>query len=143
MTRLVRVLALALFARGAVACGGASAESPGAAVAHAGDRLRGTWVLADFRPEEQLEPVLQALLSAQIGHLTVTLDGVNANVQGIGVSAARTYTVDTASGDQFTATLVDPAGLKYGVVGGFQGPDLVFTSETSPWRGSGRLRRAE
>lgn len=142
MTNL-RVLALALFAGALAACGGASAESPEAAVAHAGDRIRGTWVLADFRPEEQLEPVLSALLSAQLGHLTVALDGANATVQGIGVSALRKYTIDTASGDQFTATIIDPAGLKYGVVGGFQGPDLVFTSQTSPWRGSGRLRRPE
>jgi hypothetical protein len=145
MARLIRFLLSGILALGAAACGGSGAQpvSPQVAVARASDRLRGTWVLVEFHPEEQLEPVLASLLSVQMGHLTVGLDGGNASIQGVGVSAQRTYTIDTAGGDQFTATIVDPVGAKYGLVGGFQGPELVFTSQTSPWRGSGRLRRAE
>lgn len=135
----------ALLSLCAASCGGSGSEatSPQAAVAHVADRLRGSWVLVEFHPEEQLEPMLASLLGVQMGRLTLTLDGANLTAQGVGVSAHRTYTIDTASGEQFNATLVDDMGVKYGLVGGFQGPDLVFTSLTSPWRGSGRLRRSQ
>lgn len=142
MTRLFAALVPVLVAC-PIACGGSSPMSPEAAVAHAGDRLRGSWVLAEYRSEEQLEPILASLLAAQIGRLTVVFDGENISAQGVGVTAQRRYTIDNASADQFTATVVDPTGLKYGVTGNFQGPDLFFTSQTAPWRGTGRLRRAE
>ncbi len=129
-----------------VACGatGAPPDTPEQKIARASERLRGSWLLVEFRPEEQLEPVLASLLSVQIGRLTVILDGTNFVAQGVGVRASRQYVVNmaTSNGD-FTATIVDPMGVKYGVTGAFQGQDVVFTSQTSPWRGSGRLQRAE
>lgn len=100
-------------------------------------------MLVEFHAEEQLEPVLASLLAVQMGHLVVTLDRGNMTIQGVGVTAQRTYTVDTASPQGFTVTILDPVGVKYGLIGGFQGPEIVFSSQTSPWRGSGRLRRAE
>jgi hypothetical protein len=128
-----------------VACGGTGQEAttPEQKIARAAERLRGSWLLAEFRPEQQLEPVLASLLGVQIGRLTVFLDGTNLTAQGVGVRANRQYTVDTASGDQFTATVIDPMGMKYGVAGAFVGQEIAFTSQTPPWRGSGRLQRAE
>jgi hypothetical protein len=145
MTPLLRFLFVGFLCLGAPACGGSGsgAASPQVAVARVSERLRGAWVLVEFHPEERLEPMLSSLLAVQMGHLTATLDGANMSIQGVGVAAQRRYTVDTASGEQFTATIVDDMGAKYGLVGGFQGPELVFTSQTSPWRGSGRLRPAQ
>jgi hypothetical protein len=33
--------------------------------------------------------------------------------------------------------------MKYDLAGSFQGQDVLFAAQTSPWRGSGRLQRAE
>jgi hypothetical protein len=33
--------------------------------------------------------------------------------------------------------------MKYDVTGTFQGQDVLFAAQTPPWRGSGRLQRAE
>jgi len=145
MTNRIKICALALMAISLVACGGTGEEptSPAQKIARAEERLRGSWLLVEFRTVDRLEPVLASLLGVQIGRLTVFLDGTNLTAHGVGVRANRQYTVDTAGGDQFTATIVDPMGMKYGVTGAFVGQDIAFTSETPPWRGSGRLQRAE
>jgi hypothetical protein len=145
MTNPIEMCALGLLATCLVACGGTGQEAttPEQKVARAAERLRGAWLLVEFRPEQQLEPVLASLLSVQIGRLSIFLDGTNLTAQGVGVRANRQYTVDTAAGDQFTATVIDPMGMKYGVVGSFVGQDLAFSSQTPPWRGSGRLQRNE
>jgi hypothetical protein len=145
MTHSIKICALALLATHLVACGGTGQEAttPEQKVAHAAERLRGSWLLVEFRPEQQLEPVLASLLSVQIGRLSIFLDGTNLTAQGVGVRANRQYTVDTAGGDRFTATIIDTMGMKYGVLGSFVGRDLVFSSQTEPWRGSGRLQRNE
>jgi hypothetical protein len=128
-----------------VACGGTGQEAttPEQKIERASERLRGSWLLADFRPEQPLEPVLASLLAVQIRRLTIFLDGTNLTAQGVGVRANRQYVIDTAGGDQFTATITDEMGLKYGVTGTFQGQDVLFAAQTPPWRGSGRLQRAE
>jgi len=145
MTNLVKMVAMACVTTFLVACGGTGQEAttPEQKIARAAERLRGSWLLVEFRPEDRLEPVLASLLGVQIGRLTVFLDGTNLTAQGVGVRANRQYVVNTAGGDQFTLTIVDPMGMKYGVAGSFVGQDLVFTSQTPPWRGSGRLQRAE
>jgi hypothetical protein len=141
----IKAFALGIAATCLVACGGTGQEAttPEQKVARAAERLRGSWLLVEFRPEQQLEPVLASLLSVQIGRLSVFLDGTNLSAQGVGVRANRQYTLDAANGDQFTATVIDPMGMKYAVAGSFVGRDLAFSSQTQPWRGSGRLQRNE
>lgn len=141
----IKAFALRIAAVSLIACGGTGQEAttPEQKVTRAAERLRGSWLLVEFRPEQQLEPVLASLLSVQIGRLSVFLDGTNLAAQGVGVRANRRYTVDTANGDQFTATIIDEMGMKYAVAGSFVGQDLAFSSQTQPWRGSGRLQRNE
>jgi hypothetical protein len=141
----MKLCALAALALSVFACGGSAPEatSPEQKIARASERLRGSWLLVEFRPEDRLEPILASLLSVQLGRLTVVFDGTGMTAQGVGVRANRQYTVDSATGDQFTATIVDPVGARYGVNGTFHGQELHFASQTPPWRGSGRLQRAE
>lgn len=126
-------------------CGGGSAGAGDPAtteVTAASHRLQGDWVLIDFRPNQPLEPMLAALLQAQLNQLTVTVSGDKLTAQGIGISAERTLQITSAAADGFTANLIDPTNVGYKVSGGFQGIELGFTSETDPWRGTGRLKRA-
>jgi hypothetical protein len=145
MTKSIKVAALGIVASFVVACGGTgeAPTTPEQKIARTAERLRGSWLLVEFRTEDRLEPVLASLLGVQVGRLTVFLDGTNLTAQGVGVRANRQYTVDTASGERFTATILDPMGMKYGVAGAFVGQDIAFSSQTPPWRGSGRLQRAE
>jgi hypothetical protein len=145
MTTFAKASALLVLVPFVASCGGTGQEAttPEQKISRASERLRGSWLLVEFRPEDQLEPVLASLLAVQIGRLTVFLDGTNLTAQGVGVQANRQYSLITATTDQFTANIVDPQGMKYGVSGAFLGQDVVFTSQTPPWRGSGRLQRAE
>jgi len=125
-------------------CGGGSAASgdpASAEVAAAAGRLEGEWLLVDFRPKQTLEPMLAALLQAQLNQLTITLHDGTLTAQGIGISAERSYKLTYAAADGFSAQLIDPTNVAYTVSGGFQGIELAFTSETDPWRGTGRLKR--
>src|SRR5688572_22724352 len=123
MASPMKLSLLAVLAMCAVACGGGAPEatSPEQKIARASERLRGSWLLVGFRPEDRLEPILASLLSVQLGRLTVVFDGTGMTAQGVGVRATRQYTVDSATGDQFTATIVDPVGARYAVNGTFQG----------------------
>ncbi len=109
MMNPIKISTLALMAACLVACGGTGQEAttPEQKIARAAERLRGSWLLVEFRPEQQLEPVLASLLAVQLGRLSIFLDGTNLAAQGVGVHANRQYTVDTANGDRFTATIID------------------------------------
>ena len=109
--------------------------------AEANQRLRGSWLLTSFRPEMRLEPMLQALLSAELGHLGVEFDGQNMTADGPGVEAARRYQVDDARGNFLRVTLWDPHGVAYLVEGQFVGDRLQFHALSSTWRGAGTLER--
>lgn len=136
--RLSFMFSVALSACG----GGGGAESAESAAARAGERLQGQWVLVDFRPEQPLEPVLSTLLAAQLGNLTITLDGQTLRAQGIGITAERTYAIREAEGDHFTADVVEAGHIAYEVRGRFAASELPFVSHTTPWRGTGKLIRA-
>jgi len=143
MLRLRSVAAPLIFLS-LLGCGGGSASAGDPAsteVAAANHRLQGDWVLIDFRPTQTLEPMLAALLQAQLNQLTITVSGDKLTAQGIGISAERTIKLTFAAADGFTAQLIDPTNVAYQVSGGFQGIELAFTSETDPWRGTGRLKR--
>jgi hypothetical protein len=136
-------LVLSLFS---LACGGGSSTGPAdsaqQAVASTSARLEGNWTLVDFKPEQPLEPMFAAFLSAQMNQLIVSFRGSNLTVTGVGVTAERTFTVTQATADGFDAVITDPTNVAYKVSGAFQGTDLAFKSKSDPWRGEGRLRRA-
>jgi hypothetical protein len=141
-SRIALSLGLALLGPG---CGSSAAPPPDTAKQAASDasaRLEGSWTLVDFQPAQPLEPMLQALLSAQMNQLVVTFHAGKMSIQGAGLSAERTFTVTSAAADGFSADITDPTNVVYQVNGAFQGQMLGFTSLTDPWRGQGRLQRA-
>jgi hypothetical protein len=142
MLRL-RSAAVPLILLSLLGCGASTAAGNQAAaeVAAAKNRLKGDWLLIDFRPTEPLEPMLAALLQAQMNQLTIRIGEGTLTAQGIGISAERTYVITSAAADGFNAELIDPTDISYRVNGGFQGTEVAFSSETDPWRGTGRLRR--
>jgi len=140
--RIILSLGLAPLVTG---CGSSSALPPDSAKQAASDaatRLEGSWTLVEFQPAEELEPMLAALLAAQMNQLVVTFHGGKMTVQGAGLNAERTFTVTTAAADGFAANITDPTNVVYQVNGAFQGQTLGFTSLTDPWRGHGKLQRA-
>ena len=144
-TRALHALPLILCVALVCACGGsrAQAEDPTfKQVAAATARLRGTWTLMQFQPDLALEPMLAQLMAVQMGRLTIRFDGNQAFITGVGVDTQRKYRVDSADGDQLHLTLTDDSGATYLVAGQFAGDDLLFRSDTSPWRGHGKLNRA-
>jgi hypothetical protein len=137
-------LVLAFFS---VACGGGAGSSSGAdtaqkAVTDTNTRIDGTWTLVQFEPTQPLEPMFAALLAAQLNQLKVTFHAGRMTVEGVGVTAERSFIVTHAAADGFDATVTDPTNVSYVVSGAFQGSELSFTSKSDPWRGQGRLRRA-
>ncbi len=130
-----------------VTLGCASSRKPSAdeaqkAVTNVTARMEGSWTLVEFQPAQELEPMLQNLLNAQLNQLTVTFHAGTMAVHGVGVDAQRAFNVTSAANDNFSATLTDPTNVVYQVNGVFDGPDVDFTSVTDPWRGHGKLRRA-
>jgi hypothetical protein len=133
---------------GATACGGGGARPSSTSAsqadrARAAEHLQGRWVLVEFRPEQPLEPMLAGLLAAQLGKLAITFQGNVADIQGVGIAARRSFEVTEAAGDGAKIVLRDPDGTSYDVLGSFQGNAVAFTALTAPWRGTGRLIRAQ
>jgi hypothetical protein len=111
------------------------------AVATAGQRLQGRWVLVSFQPETPLEPVLQLLLNEQIEHLVVEFRGQSLVATGPGVTINRTFRIGEAYLDHFKATIYDAYGVGVDSVCDFSGPMLLATGVTAPWRGRASFRR--
>ncbi len=132
---------LGFLAASTLACGHKQEASSADMVSSANRELVGRWVLIRYQPEEALEPMLANLLNAQIGVLTLEFNGQTMKAQGMGITTERAYQVIEATGTQFRLVLRDPDGVTYNVAGAFQGSELEFVSQTSPWRGRGRLRR--
>ena len=142
---LVSGLALLLL-HGGLGCGGSQSSASDAAAVdrtRAADRLRGQWLLIAYRPEQPLEPMLAAMLAGQLGRLVLTFDGKALTAEGTGFRAQRSYEVTDAAGDAAHLVLRDETGVRYDVQGRFIGAELEFHAETSPWQGTGRLRRTE
>jgi hypothetical protein len=138
---------LALFAMGLlVGCGSRSnaADSGDVAIRTTQQRLQGRWVLVEFRPDQQLEPMLGALLTAQFNTLTVSIGPAHLHAVGAGVDTQRRYQLLWAAGDQAGLRVLDESNIGYEVAMSFERDGtLSFSSRTSPWRGVGRLRRAQ
>jgi hypothetical protein len=133
-----------LLSLGLLACGGGGGtpgDTASQEIKRSSGRLEGEWVLVEFRPRDQLEPMFAALLAAQMGQLRVSFREGQMSITGVGVQAERTYKVTQAAADGFNAVMIDPNGVSYQVTGAFQGVDLAFVSHSDPWQGNGRLRR--
>ena len=70
---------------------GTPADSAKQAVTDTTGRLAGTWQLVEFQPAQPLEPMLGALLAAQMNQLVVTFSPGTMLVQGVGLNAERGY----------------------------------------------------
>jgi hypothetical protein len=142
---LRRIAALALSASlltpALLGCG--SRQTPPDPVVQAGERLRGNWLLTEFKPAAALEGPLQGLLAAQFGALILTFDGTQMIARGPGVDVARAYRVTQALGADLSLEISDPSGVVYRVSAAFQQDLLRFRSHDSPWRGEGALRRTQ
>jgi hypothetical protein len=137
-----RLLALALAAAFGLGCTANRASDPvPGELARAADRLQGEWVLTTFVPAPPLEPMLAALLEAQLGELHVTLRQGAMGIRGVGVAGDRSYRLVEATEDGFSGVIVDRDGVEYQVTGLFRGLDLEVAAYTAPWQGKGRLRR--
>jgi hypothetical protein len=127
-----------------VSCGGRKSEPVDASArarADAGRRLEGRWLLVSFQPEVNLEPMLRALLDAQMNRMVVTFQAPQVRAVGTGVDTTRRFQVTEAVGARVSVRTIDDTGVTYDAVGEFRGPDLYFESRTIPWRGRGILRR--
>jgi hypothetical protein len=136
-------LALLAVLGGAPACGGSQSGSadPARQIASANARLSGEWLLVQFQPEARLEFVMAQLLAVQVNALVATFDGQVLSARGVGVTATRTYRIEHAEGDRVKLALFDDTGVRYDVLGEFQGNQLRFQALTPPWRGMGTLQR--
>jgi hypothetical protein len=128
-----------------IGCGSRSntANSADAAIKSTHERLQGRWMLVEFRPEQPLEPMLSALLAAQFNTLTVTVNPSHLHAIGTGVDTQRRYQLLWATGDQAGLKVLDESGIGYDVAMSFERDGLAFSSRTSPWRGTGFLRRVQ
>lgn len=136
-----------LAAMSTAACSSSSTSAPPpdtaqVAVADAGARLEGRWVLTEFQPDAALEPMLATWLASQMNQLTVTFHAGSMRLEGVGVSVERSYRVTQAAADGFSLTIVDPTNVEYRATGAFQANVVAFTSLSDPWRGHGRLQRS-
>jgi hypothetical protein len=127
-------------------CTNGPADSPvdykARAVAAVDVRLRGAWVLQNFTPETQLEPILVPMLQFQFGQLIVKLDGQRLVADSPGLHVERTYRITDAQGDQFEMVMFDEQGVSYPGTAVFVGDnDLRFRSNTTRWKGEGTLHR--
>jgi hypothetical protein len=141
------LVSLALSATGA-GCG-ASQQQPASLVARdtasiQSQLVAGSWRLVDYRPDVTLEPMLQALLAAQLRTMVVRFDGRALSAQSPTVQITRPYTVENAAGPTFDLVSPDLQGggtLRSRCQVSDDGRQLQFHAETEPWTGTGTLAR--
>lgn len=142
----LRLLACALLALAVLpACRAREANNVDAAELarrEAARRLEGSWLLVSFQPRDALEPMLAALLAAQMNRMVITFDGQVMRAAGVGVETERRYQVTEAYSNRLTVRTFDERGVYYDAVGEMRGDELWFESRTSPWQGRGVMRRA-
>jgi hypothetical protein len=113
----------------------------------------GPWRLVDYRPDVTLEPMLQAMLAAQIRTMVVRFDGSSLYAQSPTLQVTRPYTIEQPAGLAFDIVAPDvqfggaPAGGGGGATVrshcemGIGGRVLTFRARTEPWTGIGTLQR--
>jgi hypothetical protein len=139
---------LVLAASLAGACGGAQTApaSPMAQdVASIQARLTaGPWRLVEYRPEVQLEPMLQLLLAQQIRTMMVRFDGRVLSLESPTVHVTRPYTLQNAAGlvcDLVSPDLQGGGELRTRLEVTLDGSRVTFRAQTDPWRGTGVIVR--
>lgn len=126
----------------AAACGGS--QAPVDASAAASQRLQGNWRLLSFQPSLAVEEPLKGLLDAQLKTLVVHFSATGEfTATGPSVNTSGRYQITGAQGDALSGRVYDRAGASYGISGQFIGSQFRFTSEDSPWAGTGVLERAQ
>jgi hypothetical protein len=146
--RPLTAIALAALAALSGSCGGSQSQ-PTSPVAQdtatiQGRLTSGPWRLADYRPDVPLEPMLQAMLGAQIRTMVVRFDGRTLSAQSPTVQVARPYAVENPAGLQFDLVSPDLQGggsLRSRCELATDGRHLTFHAQTDPWTGSGVLER--
>lgn len=111
------------------------------AAASAAQRLQGRWLLQSFQPAAQLDFALQTLLNAQIGQLTMEVNGMNMSIRGPGVAVQRTYRIDEAYSEHLQMMVFDSYGVGFRAFGDFVGNTLIINGTEAPWVGRGTLVR--
>jgi hypothetical protein len=108
----------------------------------------GPWRLVDYRPDVTLEPMLQAMLAAQIRTMVVRFDGSSLYAQSPTVQVTRPYTIDSPTGLAFDIVSPDLGAAAAGGATarshcemGIGGRVLTFRARTEPWTGIGTLQR--
>jgi hypothetical protein len=104
-------------------------------------RLQGKWLVKTFVPESPLEAPLQGLLTAELGHLTVTFSGADYTAVGPAINVTGRLRIDSAEGNLMSGAFIDATGVAYRVSGQFDGALFRFRSYDAPWRGEGTLER--
>lgn len=110
-------------------------------ITSATQRLQGAWRVVSFTPEAALDAPLQSLLQAELGAMSIAFEGDRYTATGPAIQRSGQFKIWSATFDMLTGTLYDPSGTAYRITGQFQGPDFVFRSLDTPWRGQGRLSR--
>lgn len=147
--RLTLLIALA-GASAALSGGCGGPQSPAAAPVvqdTASIQLRltaGPWRLLDYRPDVALEPMLAAMLAAQVRTMVVRFDGRTLTAQSPALQVARPYSVENAAGPLFDLVSPDMQGggtLRSRCQVSDDGRLVTFHAETEPWTGTGTLAR--
>jgi hypothetical protein len=110
----------------------------------------GPWRLVDYRPDVALEPMLQAMLAAQVRTMVVRFDGRSLMAQSPTLQITRPYSIENPAGLAFD--LVSPelqpgggatgdATMRSHCEMGIGGRVLTFRARSEPWTGIGTLQR--
>jgi hypothetical protein len=104
-----------------------------------------TWRIASWRPDSQLEAMLQQLLYQQLATMTVRFANGRILADSPTLHVERAYAVTDAAGSQFTLVATDQNGVSLKTVAQLSddGSRVDFKGETDPWRGTGQLVRAQ
>lgn len=104
----------------------------------------GPWRLADYRPDVPLEPMLQALLGAQLRTMVVTFDGRTLVASSPTLQITRPYSLQNVVGSEFDLVSPDMQGggvLQSRCLLSPDGRRITFHAQTDPWLGTGVLER--
>jgi hypothetical protein len=130
------------------ACGGpqtSPATAAAQAVASVQSRLAaGPWRLVDYRPQVQLDPVMQGLLALQLHAMLITFDGTTLAGQSPTFNLRRPYTIENVTAFEFDLVSPDPQGggrMRSHCLLSDDGRHLTFQAMTDPWNGTGTLER--
>jgi hypothetical protein len=122
--------------------GAGSPDAMALEIAEADRTLQGTWLLLEAQPKPALDPVLNALLAVQFGQMKVTFQRGVMTAQGVGLQFKRSYQITSVEENgHMHMMLRDFVGDTDETDGKIDGDILIFNGRSSPWNGTGRLRR--